>query len=190
MRLHRPGLVLLVSALFALAWTDPRGTAGEAAGLALVALSAVALAVLVVGILPTWVAKIGIIVWAAVDLTVALMQRLEEASRPIIEAAPAVGPQLQRVVLGTASMEYADLFVAAAFGAVLAVERRRRGGAALLVAVLAVASSFFFLVTDALPATVPIALALVLEEIRLHASRADLLELARRAGGRTPAPDK
>jgi hypothetical protein len=105
LRLHHPGLVLLVPALFALAWVDPRGTAGEAAGLALVALSTVALAVVVVGILPSRVAKIGIGIWAAVDLTVALMHRLEEASRPIVQAAPAVGPQLQRVVLRTASME-------------------------------------------------------------------------------------
>jgi hypothetical protein len=170
MLLHHPGLVLLVSVLFALAWTDPRGTAGEAAGLALVALSAVALAVLVVGILPTLVAKVGIVVWAAVDLTVALMQRLEEASRPIIEAAPAVGPQLQRVVLGTASMEYADLFAAAAFGAVLAVEGRRRGVATFLVAVFAIAWSAFFLVTDTVPATVPIAVALLVEEARFYFS--------------------
>jgi hypothetical protein len=170
LRLHHPGLVLLVPALFALAWVDPRGTAGEAAGLALVALSTGALAVVVVGILPTRVAKIGIGIWAAVDLTVALMHQLEEASRPIVQAAPAVGPQLQRVVLGTASMEYADLFVAAVFGAVLGVEGRRRGVATFLVAVFAVGWSFFFLVTDTLPATVPIAVALAVEEARFYFS--------------------
>jgi hypothetical protein len=88
LRLHHRGLVLLVPAFFALAWVEPRGTTGEAAGLALVALSTVALAVVVVGILPARVAKIGIGVWAAVDLTFALAHRLEEASRPIVERPP------------------------------------------------------------------------------------------------------
>ena len=169
-RLRQVALVLLVPVLFAVAWADPGGTVGEAAGLVLVSLSAVALAVLVVGILPTRVAKIGICVWAAVDLSVALAHHLEEASRPIFQATPAVGPhlQFQRVVLGTASMEYADLFVAAALGAVLAVEGRRRGVASLLVAVFATVSSLFFLITDTLPATVPIALAMLVEELRVY----------------------
>jgi hypothetical protein len=173
MRVHHPALVLLVPALLALAWANPHGKAGEAAGLALVALSAVALAVVVVAILPIRVAKIGIGVWAAVDLSIALAHRLEEASRPIVQATPAVGPhlQLQRVVLGSASMEYADLFVAAALGAVLVAEGRRRGAAALVVAVLAMMSSVFFLVTDALPATVPVALALAVEELRAQRAR-------------------
>jgi hypothetical protein len=182
-RLHHPALVLLVPLLFAVAWADPRGTAGEAAGLVLVALSAVALGLVVVRIVPTGVAKIGIGVWAAVDLSVALAHRLEEASRPIMEATPTVGPQLQRVVLGTASMEYADLFVAAALGAILVVSGRRRGVAALLVAGFAAASSLFFLVTDTLPATVPIALALAVEEIRLHVS---LTASSRFESGRRP----
>lgn len=170
MRFRHFGLVLLVPVLFAVAWADPHGTAGEAAGLALVALSAVALAVLVVGILPTKVAKIGICVWAAVDLSVALAHHLEEASRPIFQATPVVGPhlQFQRVVLGSSSMEYADLFVAAALGAVLAIEGRRRGVASLLVAAFAMVSSLFFLVTDTLPATVPIALALLVDELLVY----------------------
>jgi hypothetical protein len=173
MRLHHVALVPIVAVLFAVAWADSQGAAGESAGLALVTLSAVALAVLIVGILPTAVAKIGICIWAAVDLSVALAHHLEEASRPIFQATPVVGPhlQFQRVVLGTASMEYADLFVAAALGAVLAVEGRRRGVASLLVAVFAMASSLFFLVTDTLPATVPIALALAVEELRAQRAR-------------------
>jgi hypothetical protein len=174
MRFRHLALVPFVAVLFAVAWVNSHGPAGEAAGLVLVGLSAVALAVLVVGILPTTVAKIGICVWAAVDLSVALAHHLEEASRPIFQATPVVGPahlQFQRVVLGSSSMEYADLFVAAALGAVLAVEGRRRGLASLLVAVFAAGSSLFFLVTDTLPATVPIALALLVEELRAQRAR-------------------
>jgi hypothetical protein len=172
-RLHHVALVPVVGVLFAAAWADPGGTLGEAAGLVLVSLSAVALAILVVGILPITVSKIGICVWAAVDLSVALAHHLEEASRPIFQAAPVVGPhlQFQRVVLGSSSMEYADLFVAAALGAVLALEGRRRGVASLLLALFASASSLFFLVTDTLPATVPIALAMLVDELRNQFAR-------------------
>jgi hypothetical protein len=172
MRVRHQAFVLLVPAFLAVAWADAHGRSGEAAGLVLVALSAVALAVVVVAILPSAVAKVGIGVWAAVDLSVALAHRLEEASRPIVQATPVVGPhlQFQRVVLGSASMEYADLFVAAALGAILVAEGRRRGAAALLVAAFAMISSVFFLVTDALPATVPIALALLVVEIRAYSS--------------------
>jgi hypothetical protein len=171
-RVHHPALVLVVPGLFALAWADAQGKAGEAGALVLVALSAVALAVVVAAILPTAIAKVGICVWAAFDLSVALAHRLEEASQPIMQATPVVGPhlQFQRVVLGTASMEYADLFVAAGLGAVLAFEARGRGTAALLVAVFASVSSVFFLVTDTLPATVPIALALLVVELWRYAS--------------------
>ena len=171
-RIHHPVLALLVPALVAVAWAGPHGKSGEAAGLVLVALSSVALAVVIVGILPSAVAKIGIGVWAAVDLSVALAHRLEEVSRPIVLASPVVGLhlQFQRVVLGSASMEYADFFVAAGLGAVLAYEGRRRGSAALLLALFAMTSSVFFLVTDALPATVPIALALGCVEVWAYVS--------------------
>jgi hypothetical protein len=171
-RIHHPALALVVPALVAVAWAAPHGKSGEAAGLILVALSSVALAVVIVGILPTAVAKIGIGVWAAVDLSVALAHRLEEASRPIVQAVPVVGPhlQFQRVVLGSASMEYADLFVAAGLGAVLAYEGKRRGAGALLVAFFAMTSSLFFMVTDALPATVPVALALGCMELWAYIS--------------------
>jgi hypothetical protein len=171
-RVHHPALALVVPVLLAVAWAAPHGKTGEAAGLVLVGLSSVALAAVIVGILPTTVAKIGIGVWAAVDLSVALAHRLEEASRPIVLATPVVGPhlQFQRVVLGSASMEYADLFVAAGLGAVLAYEGRRRGSAALLVALFAMTSSLFFMVTDALPATVPVALALGCIELWAYVS--------------------
>jgi hypothetical protein len=171
-RIHHPALALLVPLLLAVAWATPHGKTGETAGLVLVALSSVALAVVIVGILPITVAKIGIGVWAAVDLSVALAHRLEEASRSIVLATPVVGPhlQFQRVVLGSASMEYADLFVAAGLGAVLAYEGRRRGSAALLVALFAAISSLFFMLTDALPATVPVALALGCVELWAYRS--------------------
>jgi len=166
----RPGHPALTAAAVAFcllaAWKGTGEPIGEAAALALVGLSAVAVAMAVVAVVPTRVVKVGIGIWAILDLSLALSHRLAEASQPIVGAAPVVGPhlQFQRVVLGSASMEWADLFVAAALGAVLAVQGRRRGPASLLVAALAMSFSVFFLLTDVLPATVPVALALLAEE--------------------------
>jgi CHASE2 domain-containing sensor protein len=58
-------------------------------------------------------------------------------------------------------MGYGDMFVAALLGAVLAREGRRQGLAALLTLVLAGLFDLLFLVLHELPATVPVALALV-----------------------------
>jgi H+/gluconate symporter-like permease len=63
-------------------------------------------------------------------------------------------------------MDFADLFVAATLGAVLAVEARRRGTASLLVVGFGMAMGLFLFVADVLPGTVPVALALVVEELR------------------------
>jgi hypothetical protein len=140
MRWRDPRLVVLIPALVAVAWSAPESPVGEGAALLLVALSCVALAVVVVAGVPRSVAKIGIVVWAAADLSLALSHGLVEASRAISHAAPPVAPQLQlqRVVIGGASMEYADLFLAATLGAILAAESRNRGLAALVVAVVVV----------------------------------------------------
>jgi hypothetical protein len=161
-------LVPLVPALVVVAWSAPDSPVGEGAALLLVALSCVALAVVVVAVVPRSVAKVGIVVWAAADLSLALAHGLVEASRAISQAAPPVAPQLQlqRVVIGGASMEYADLFLAAMLGAILAAESRNRGSAALVVAAVAMSLAAFLLVTDVIPATVPVAAALVLEEIQ------------------------
>jgi hypothetical protein len=174
-------LVPAVAPLLALAWLTPGSVLGKAAVLLLVSLSCVGLAALVIGIIPTAVAKVGIALWAAADLSLALAHGLERASRAITEAAPAIGPeqlQLQHVVIGTSSMEYADLFVAAVLGAVLGAQGRKQGPAALLVATFGMSLAAFLLVTDVLPATVPVAAALGVEELyalraRQHPRRLD-----------------
>jgi hypothetical protein len=157
----------LVPLLLAAAWSVPAGALGEAAALVLVALSCVGLAVFAVAVLPSVILKAGILLWAATDLSVALTQDLAGSSHAISRAAPAVAPELvrlqfQRVVIGQSSIEYADLFVAATLGAILVAESRERGPAAFLVAVLAMSLAPFFWVTDVVPGTVPVALALLL----------------------------
>jgi hypothetical protein len=73
-------------------------------------------------------------------------------------------PQLQRVELGPLTMGYADLFLPALVGALLATQVRTRRWVALLTFCFALAAGSLFLVTDRLPATVPVALALLVVE--------------------------
>ena len=116
------GLAVLALGLFALAWADRRGLAGEAASLALSALSCATLGVLLAAVAPsrwlksgnrgdgTWSTRRS---WPA-DL-------LQGPNSALNAAAPAAGlPQLQKVGFGAALMGYGDLFVAGLLGAVLA----------------------------------------------------------------------
>src|SRR5208283_5502184 len=77
---------------------------------------------------------------------------------------PAAGlPQLQSAVFGSAVMGYGDLFVAATLGGLLALHYGRvtQLRAAALTAALALASDLLFFAVNELPATVPVALTLI-----------------------------
>jgi hypothetical protein len=76
-------------------------------------------------------------------------------------------PQLQSEQFGSVLMGYGDLFVAGLLGAVLAREGRRQWPVALLTLVLAGAFDLLFFVVNELPATVPIAVALIGGEVWL-----------------------
>jgi hypothetical protein len=157
--------------LLLVAWRAPQTAVGDGAALFLVALSCVAVAVAAVAALPSRVVTAGIVLWAAADLSLSLAHGRVQASHAISRALPAAVPegldvQLQRVVVGSASMEYADVFVAATLGAILASESRPRRAPAMLVAALAALLSAFLAVTDVLPATVPVAAALLVVEVR------------------------
>jgi hypothetical protein len=62
-------------------------------------------------------------------------------------------------------MGYGDVFVAGLLGAALAAEGRRPGAAALATFAFAGLMDLLFLVTDELPATVPVAAALLTVEL-------------------------
>ena len=121
---------------------------------------------------PRWLAA-GIVTMAVADTTLVVSDLLQQPNNALNAARPAAGlPQLQSAVLGTAVIGYGDLFVAALLGALLAVALGRlwqtRGAA--LAALLAVVFDLLFFFVDELPATVPIALTLI------------ILVLARRRG--------
>jgi hypothetical protein len=162
----RTGLwrALLVLPLFALAWADRTGLAGEAAALALSALSCAALGVLLAAVTPPrWLAA-GIVTMALADTALVVSDLLQRPNNALNAAHPAANlPQLQDAVFGSAVMGYGDLFVAGVLGGLLAatVGRPLQLRAAVLVAILALGFDLLFFLVDELPATVPVALALI-----------------------------
>jgi hypothetical protein len=173
MRASRPWLAPLALGLFALAWADRQGLAGESAGLALDALSCVTLAVLLVAVAPRALVKLGIVAMAAVDTWLVVSDLLAAPNGVLNAAAPVAHlPQLQRAVFGSAVMGYGDIFIAALLGALLAAQPRVALRAAVIAAAIGLALDLLFLVVDELPATVPIALTLLtLELLALVARR-------------------
>jgi hypothetical protein len=164
----RPARALLVAPLFALAWADRSGLAGEGAALILTALSCVALGVLIAAVTPArWLAA-GVIAMAVADTTLVVSDLLQRPNNALNAAHPAAGlPRLQSAVFGSAVMGYGDLFVAGVLGGLLAltVGRSSQLRAAALTALLALCFDLLFFAVDELPATVPVAAALVLTAI-------------------------
>jgi len=160
----RPRWALLVVPLFALAWLDRGGLAGETAALALSGLSCVALGVLLASITPPrWLAA-GVVAMAVADSALVISDLLQRPNDALNAAHPAAGlPRLQSAVFGHAVMGYGDLFIAGALGGLLAatVGRSLQLRTARLTAALALVFDLLFFVVSELPATVPVACALI-----------------------------
>jgi hypothetical protein len=181
----RPALALLVLPLFGLAWADRTGLAGEAAALALSGLSCVTLGVLLATVTPSRWLAVGIVLMALADTALVVSELLQAPNDVLNAAHPAAGlPRLQSAVLGSAVMGYGDLFVAAVLGALLAKARagadQRRG--AVLVGLLAVGFDLLFFAVEELPATVPVALALIVVELARRRAATGRATAAQRAG--------
>jgi hypothetical protein len=160
----RPARSLLVLPLFALAWADAGALPGQLAALALSALSCVALGVLLAAVTPPRWLALGIVAMALVDAALVIADLLQRPNSALNAAHPAAGlPRLQSEALGSAVMGYGDLFIAGALGALLALAagRRTQSRAALLAVALALGFDLLFFIVDELPATVPVALTLI-----------------------------
>jgi hypothetical protein len=160
----RPARALCVLPLFALAWADAGALPGEVAALALSALSCVALGVLLAAVTPPRWLALGIVAMALVDAVLVVAEELQRPNSALNAAHPAAGlPRLQSEALGSAVMGYGDLFIAGALGALLALAagRHLQSRAALLAAALALCFDLLFFFVDELPATVPVALTLI-----------------------------
>jgi hypothetical protein len=169
----RPQRALLVVPLFALAWADRGGVAGEAAALSLSALSCAALGALLATVTPArWLAG-GIVAMALADTVLVVADLLQRPNNALNAAHPAAGlPRLQTAVFGSAVMGYGDLFVAGVLGGLLAsaMGRRWQLRGASLTALLALGFDLLFFFVGELPATVPVAITLLV----LMARRPDL----------------
>jgi hypothetical protein len=162
----RLGWAWAVVPLFALAWAAIGSLAGQSAALALSALACVGLGWLLVSVVPAFWLKLGIYAMAAVDTWFVAADLLQGPNATLTAASPGALPRLHVAHFGSAQMGFGDLFVAATLGCLLAAGRRRQLEAALLVAVIGLAFDLLFFAVDELPATVPVALALAVVELR------------------------
>jgi hypothetical protein len=191
----KPLVALVVAPLFVLAWAIPKTLVGEASAALLSALSCVTLGVVLAAVTPKAWMKAGIVLMAAADSWLVISDLLQAPNNALIAAHPVAGlPRLQSVIFGSVTLGYGDLFVAGLLGAVLAGEARRQGMGALLTLVFAGLFDLLFFVLNELPATVPVALALIAIEgwsfdrrRRVRASRAEpqrplLADVSRRPG--------
>jgi hypothetical protein len=170
MRGGRVWFALLVVPLFLLTWQTPHSLVGEGSGAILCGLSCVTLGVLLGAVTPSLWLKLGILAMALADVWLVFSNLLQNPNGTLIAAAPGGGlPQLQSVMFGQVTLGYGDLFVAGLLGALLSARGGVQRSAALLTLGLAAVFDLLFLVhkiyyQTGLPATVPVALALIVLE--------------------------
>jgi hypothetical protein len=191
----RPVRALLILPLFALAWLDRGGLVGEGAAFVLSALSCVALGVLFAAVTPPRWLAVGIVAMAVADTVLVASELLQRPNDALNAAHPVAGlPRLQSAVFGSAVMGYGDLFVAALLGALLAVTAGRctQRHAAALAALLGLGFDLLFFLVDELPATVPIALTLIVLSVarRWRSSRSGLALAPGVPAGPRRSPDR
>jgi hypothetical protein len=183
---RRTLLALGVTAfLFAVAWGFHKSLAGGAAASLLSGLSCVTLGVLLGSAAPSGWLKLGIVAMAAADTWLVVSDILQAPNAALIAAHPAGNlPQLQGEIFGTVTMGYGDLFVAGLLGTLLAHDVRLQRRGAALTLFLAALFDLLFLAVSELPATVPVALALIVIEVW------DRLGRQTRAGGTSAEPGR
>jgi hypothetical protein len=170
----QPPFALIAVALFVFAWVRTGTLAGDAAAALLTALSAATVGRLLAGGVPGLWLKAAIVAMATIDAILVFGNQLQAPNAVLNAAIPVQGaPQLQYLDLHYASMGYGDIFVAGVLGGVLAVERTRQWPVALLVFVLSALWDLLFLLDsiNTLPATVPVAAALLLVEAHSWTTR-------------------
>jgi hypothetical protein len=142
---------------------------------------------------PRWL-KLGILAMTVADVWLVSTDLLQAPNATLTVAAPLPHsglhlPQLQSEQFGSVLFGYGDLFVAGLLGAVLAREGRRQWPIALLTLFLAGLFDLLFFFVNELPATVPVALALIVGEAWVWMARRRARAPARVAvAGPAPAP--
>lgn len=162
----RPWHAVAVIPLFVAAWTRPADLGGQTAALALTGLACAALGVALVVLAPPLLIRIGVLVMAATDAVLVGAELLHAPNSALIAAHPAAQlPRLQSVIFGSAVMGFGDLFVAALVGALYAARPRVQLRAAAVIALLALVGDLAFFRISEFPATVPVAVGMVIVDI-------------------------
>jgi hypothetical protein len=157
-------LALLAPVLYVVAWKAD-GRPAQIATDVLIAGAAASLAWLTGTVAPRGGLVIGILAATVVDVyQVLVSEQVQVASRALSAAQPAAGlPRLQELVWGGATMGWGDAYLAGLLGVVVASSSlRTRLVTAGAVFVVGVPFGFLFHVVDTLPATVPVAVALLI----------------------------
>jgi hypothetical protein len=163
MRGARPWLTSLAVVLLIVGWHWQYTAVGDVALALLTALSCVTLGRLLAGLVPLVWLEAGIVAMAIVDSVLVFGNQLQAPNQVLNTAVPAPGlPQLQYLALPHASLGYGDVFVAGVLGGVLAARGMRQWPVALLVLALALLWDLMFFVVDTIPATVPVAAAVLI----------------------------
>jgi hypothetical protein len=160
----RQRTLLLVPAALGVVAAAGSGWAGELAASLLTALGCLTLGAALVRLTPVRWLYLGVLSMAAVDVLLLAVGVGQPAAALLREAlGSTLQPTLDRAELGHFSVDYPDLVLAAVLGAIVA-ERAMQQPAALLVTTSAAAYGALFAFAYVLPATVPLALVLVLVE--------------------------
>lgn len=172
---RRPRLWLVGLACSALllgySWGVHAGLLAQAAAVTITALSSTTLASYLASVTPVPWLKVGVLTMAALDAYLVSAQLLQGPNDTLEAATPGAHlPHLQIAVFGTAVIGYGDVFIAGVLGTILVADKRisssvRPWQGALVVLACASAFDLLFNVVDVLPATVPVAVALVLLEV-------------------------
>jgi len=149
------------------------------------------LGVLLASVTPSSWLKVGSVAMACGDTWLVGADLLQAPNTALIAAHPVGGlPRLQSELFGSVSMGYGDMFVAALLGAVLAGDRRRQWSAAVVTLALAAAFDLLFLVVNELPATVPVAAALIVVELWGRRGRLPSKRASRTTAAAPPGRDR
>jgi hypothetical protein len=180
----RPAWALVVPVLLVAALAGPDHLSGQIGITLLCALSAVALGAALVRLGGVRGIVLGLVALTLADIVLVSDGSVNAAANALSNAHIGKLPELSHVALGTFTLGYGDLFVSGVAGAIAA----RRPGGQLRVAGLTMAlmllESALLAGRGAYPATVPVVVALLIDELAVW-GRATWLRL--RASGLEPA---
>jgi hypothetical protein len=172
-------LAVLAPVAYAVAWKGS-GRPADLATDALIVGACATLAWLTGALAPAFALALGILVASVVDVyQVIVTEQVQVVAQALHVAQPPAGlPRLQEAVFDRGTMGWGDMYLAALLGVVLAAcSLGRRLEAALLVFALGLVNGFGFRWVDTVPATVPVAIAMLAAMRHSDVRRVTLPEL-------------